>query len=94
MAIRANITRRGALSTLAAAGAAGLAAPQAAAAETFDLQRWLDTAEPADVAKYHTMRLAEVMAELYPHRAYRILTDDDGAYVVAWGDLKKPEAAS
>ena len=68
-----EINRRRLLLGLAAtsAGAVAVAGTTIAVAAVpvapaFDLQHWLDTADPVDVAHYHATRLAETMNRINP----------------------------
>jgi hypothetical protein len=84
------LTRRKALGLLAAASIPPTAAVAVAAAqpieEAFDLQRWLDTAEPTAVIRYHAARLAEAMAAADPTRTYRDQVDYKRGFALIVGD--------
>ncbi|MEP7240575.1 MAG: hypothetical protein ABI697_06795 [Devosia sp.] len=65
------ITRRTLLAGLPAVAAASvvpvaIGAVRQPPAPAFDLQRWLDTAEPQDVAEYHAFQLAKAMNRVNP----------------------------
>lgn len=62
-----NINRRAALIGVLASSVA-LAAPVAKAAQEPNIQQFLDTAEPIDLAHYHAARLAEAMHRANPGR--------------------------
>ncbi len=54
--------------------------------EHFDLQHWLDTADPKYVAQYHAARLTEVMSKVNPSRAYHAKFDHLNEFVLIVGD--------
>ncbi len=93
-----EISRRTMLGSLAATagGVIGTAIPlpapaavdeQSALAEKpFDLQEWLDNADPKWVAQYHAARLAEVMQRLDPTRSFRSKVDFAYGFALIHGD--------
>lgn len=70
MADPANITRRAAFASIGAlVSTAAVAVPVAAKVTEpapFDLQRWLDTAEPREAMEYHAIHLAKLCCKLRP----------------------------
>lgn len=88
-ASKRGATRRGILKGVlggAAAGAAGVPAVVAEPEPKFDLENWLDAADPIAVADYHAARLAKVMALLDPKRVYRFHIRADKGYALIVGD--------
>lgn len=90
-ASKQGATRRSLLKgVLVGAGAEAAGVPAAAAepAPKFDLQNWLDTADPIAVADYHAARLAKVMGQLDPMRAYCFHINADEGFAMVVGDLR------
>ncbi|CAN7398677.1 hypothetical protein LJR235_002388 [Pararhizobium sp. LjRoot235] len=80
-----QITRRTILGGLAAT----VAPLPAVAAPALDLQYWLDTADPVQVAEYHAARLAEVMGAMNPARRWRSHIDREYNFALIVGDELK-----
>lgn len=87
------LSRRKALGLLTAAalpsvGVVAVASAQPTA-KPFDLQNWLDTAEPGLVAEYHATRLAQVMGAIDPARSWRSHIDHQHGFALVCGDSRK-----
>ena len=52
----------------------------------FDLQHWLNTSDPAEVAQYHAARLAEIMGAINPARSWRSHIDHEKCFALIVGD--------
>lgn len=79
-----TLARRAILKGALAIGAASIA--DTASSKTFDLQHWLDTADPFWVADYHARRLAEAMGMLDATRLYRFHVNADKGFALIVGD--------
>lgn len=86
--VHTSITRRAVLGGFAmVAIPTGVAAAIEPSAEpAFDLQHWLETADPLQVAQYHAARLAAVMNEIDPKRAYRSCINHEFGFALIVGD--------
>lgn len=80
-----NITRRLFLRNTAAAGAIGVSVSPAASEPSSDLQRFLDTASPPELAAYHANRLADAMGMMDKTRAYSTFIDRDRGFALVRG---------
>lgn len=82
-----TITRRLFLRNSAAAGAVGTAvAPAVAEPREPDIQHFLDTASPIELAWYHALQLASAMDKLDETRAYRAMVDVPHGFAMVVGD--------
>lgn len=73
-------------------GMAAASVPVAAVAEEpkFDLQNWLDTADPQVVADYHAGQLCKAMDKVSPWKKFRFNINTDLGFAFVVGD-EKPE---
>ncbi|NRQ13493.1 hypothetical protein [Ensifer sesbaniae] len=70
-------------------GIAVLVAPPVAAQSeqvAFDLQNWIETADPQEVASYLAEQLAATMRRANPGRSWRSVIEHEHSFVLICGD--------
>lgn len=71
---------------LGAAAVASLPVAAASAPKPFDLQEWLNTADPDAVVHYHAGQLAAAMNRVDAARSYRVNVDYRKGFALVVGD--------
>lgn len=84
-----KITRRFILGGMAVIATPTAALAMVPAEVPLDLQHWLDTADPVQVAEYHAARLAEIMGVMNPDRRWRSHIDREHNFALIVGDERK-----
>lgn len=78
-----SVNRRSVLGGMVALVVPSAAKPAAAA---FDLQHWIDTANPEEVAIYLGQQLAAAMFRANPDRSWRSIIDHKHHFALICGD--------
>lgn len=79
------LNRRHFLYVSTAAGVGGVSADPAVSEPVSELQKFLDTASPPELAAYHACRLADAMAMMDETRAYSVSIDHHGGFALIRG---------